>query len=66
MSAARFLDVYRARQAVSDASIAAGRLLRIVVMLTRMVINCVREDEKRFGRGLGLGLGLGFSGRERL
>ena len=33
---------------VSDASIATGRewLLRIVAMLTRMVINSVREDEK--------------------
>ncbi len=33
---------------MSDASIAAGRewLLRIVAMLTRMVINSLREDEK--------------------
>jgi hypothetical protein len=33
---------------VCDASMAAGRewLLRIVAMVTRMVINCAREDEK--------------------
>ncbi len=45
---AAILDVYRARQSVSDASVAAGRewLLRIVAMLTRMVINSLREDEK--------------------
>ena len=45
---AAILDVYRARQAIGDTAIAAGRelLLRIVAMLTRMVINCGREDEK--------------------
>ena len=45
---AAILDVYRARQSVGDTAIAAGRdlLLRIVAMLTRMVMNSIRDEEK--------------------
>jgi four helix bundle protein len=45
---AAVLDVYRARQAVGDTKIAAGRelLLRIVAMLTRMVLNGVRGEQR--------------------
>lgn len=45
---AAVLDVYCARQAVGETQNAAGRevLLRIVAMLTRMVLNCTREEAK--------------------